>query len=117
MELINLVQLLPNQNSEEVKSQIWSAYEFGKRHHEGQKKIGDPYFLHCVEVAKTLASWKMDTTTIIAGLLHDTVEDTDVTLDQLKEIFGSDLSNLVDGLTKIAGISYSSRKENKLGIS
>jgi len=116
IELIKLVQLLPNQNSDEVKSQIWLAYEFGKRYHEGQKrKSGEPYFIHCVEVAKTLASWKMDKTTIIAGLLHDTVEDTDVTLNQLKENFGTDLSNLVDGLTKIAGITYSSRKEKQAG--
>ena len=55
-DLINLVQILPNQSSEEVKSQIWLAYEFGKRHHEGQKrKSGEPYFNHCVEVAKTLS--------------------------------------------------------------
>lgn len=116
IELINLVQLLPNQNFDEVKAQIWTAYDFSKRHHEGQKrKSGEPYFIHCIEVAKTLASWKMDITTIIAGLLHDTVEDTDATLDQLEENFGADLSNLVDGLTKIAGISYSSRKEKQAG--
>ena len=57
----------------------------------------------------------MDTTTIIAGLLHDTVEDTDATLDEIIQMFGNDLGNLVDGLTKIGGITYSSRKEKQAG--
>ena len=57
----------------------------------------------------------MDTTTIIAGLLHDTVEDTEATLDDIVENFGDDLGNLVDGLTKISEISYSSRKEKQVG--
>ena len=57
----------------------------------------------------------MDTTTIIAGLLHDTVEDTEATLDDIIENFGNDLGNLVDGLTKISEISYSSRKEKQVG--
>ena len=54
IELIDLVQLLPNQNSEEVKSQIWLAYEFGKRYHEGQRRrSGELYVMHCVEGANT----------------------------------------------------------------
>ena len=57
----------------------------------------------------------MDTTTIIAGLLHDTVEDTEATLDDIVKNFGNDLGNLVDGLTKISEISYSSRKEKQVG--
>ena len=114
--LIDRVQILPNQNYDDVKSQIWLAYDFGNRYHKGQKRrSGEPYFSHCVEVAKTLASWKMDTTTIIAGLLHDTVEDTDATLNEIEDVFGNDLSGLVDGLTKIAGMTYSSRKEKQAG--
>ena len=116
LDLVEKIQLAPNQNYEEIKSQVWIAYEFGNRHHDGQKRLsGEPYFNHCIEVAKTLATWKMDSTTIIAGLLHDTVEDTDATLKDLKDLFGNDLSNLVDGLTKIGGIKYSSRKEKQAG--
>ena len=116
LDLVKKIQLTPNQDFDEIKNQIWIAYQFGNRYHEGQKRLsGEPYFTHCIEVAKTLAVWKMDTTTIIAGLLHDTVEDTDATLSDIRETFGEDLSNLVDGLTKIGGITYSSRKEKQAG--
>ena len=83
-KLYNSVSFGPDQNKEEVKSVLWKAYEFGNRHHEGQKRLsGEPYFSHCIEVASTLAKWNMDTTTIIAGLLHDTLEDTDATLEDI----------------------------------
>ena len=114
--LINRISIGPEQNRNQIKEEIWKAYEFGNRYHEGQKRLsGKPYFSHCLAVASTLASWRMDTTTIIAGLLHDTVEDTDATLDEIKQNFGKDLGNLVDGLTKISEISYSSRKEKQAG--
>ena len=116
LKLINKISFSPDQDSEEVTEAIWKAYEFGLRHHDGQKRLsGKPYFSHCVAVASTLASWKMDTTTIIAGLLHDTVEDTEATLDDIVKNFGNDLGKLVDGLTKISEISYSSRKEKQVG--
>ena len=116
INLVENISLGPDQDVEEIKSILWKAYEFGNRHHEGQKRLsGQPYFTHCVAVANTLAVWKMDTTTIIAGLLHDTVEDTDATLDEITQMFGDDLGNLVDGLTKIGGITYSSRKEKQAG--
>ena len=116
LKLINNISFSPDQDSEEVTEALWKAYEFGLRHHDGQKRLsGKPYFSHCVAVASTLASWKMDTTTIIAGLLHDTVEDTEATLDDIVKNFGDDLGNLVDGLTKISEISYSSRKEKQVG--
>ena len=116
LKLINNVSFSPDQDNQQVTEALWKAYEFGLRHHDGQKRLsGKPYFSHCVAVASTLASWKMDTTTIIAGLLHDTVEDTEATLDDIIENFGNDLGNLVDGLTKISEISYSSRKEKQVG--
>tara|TARA_B100000686_G_scaffold295692_1_gene326740 strand:+ start:13934 stop:16117 length:2184 start_codon:yes stop_codon:yes gene_type:complete len=100
----------------EVKLQLWKAYEFGLSHHKGQKrKSGEPFFNHCVAVANTLAEWDMDITTIIAGLLHDTIEDTDATLNQLENEFGIDVANLVDGVSKISGIEFSSRKEKQVG--
>ena len=113
-KLYNSVSLGPDQNKEEVKSVLWKAYEFGKRHHEGQKRLsGEPYFTHCIEVANTLAKWNMDTTTIVAGLLHDTLEDTDATLEDLTLIFGQELGSLVNGLTKLKDIKYLTRKEKQ----
>ena len=86
MKLIKNISFSPDQDSQEVTESLWKAYEFGLRHHDGQKRLsGKPYFSHCVAVASTLASWKMDTTTIIAGLLHDTVEDTKATMRQSKK--------------------------------
>ena len=74
LKLINNISFTPDQDSEEVTEALWKAYEFGLRYHDGQKRLsGKPYFSHCIAVASTLANWKMDTTTIIAGLLHDTV--------------------------------------------
>ena len=116
LKFIEDVSIAPNQNSEEIKALLWKAYEFGSRYHEGQKrKSGKPYFSHCVAVATTLAKWKMDTTTIIAGLLHDTIEDTNATLKEINDLFGKDPAQLVEGLTKISEITYSSRKEKQVG--
>ena len=116
VELFRKLSINQDQDPEEIKSLLWRAYEYGKAHHDGQKRLsGEPYFTHCIEVAKTLASWRMDSTTIIAGLLHDTLEDTNATLDELTKMFGDDLGSLVNGLTKVKGIHYSSRKEKQVG--
>ena len=116
IKLFENVSLAPGQDRDEIKVLLWKAYEFGIRHHEGQKRLsGKPYFSHCLAVANTLAMWRMDTITIIAGLLHDTIEDTNATLEEIEEIFGNDLAHVVDGLTKLSGISYSSRKEKQAG--
>ena len=105
-----------DQEKEHIQDILWRAYEYGNRFHEGQKRrSGKPYFTHCLEVAQTLASWRMDVTTVMAGLLHDTIEDTNVTLDSISQEFGEDLANLVDGVTKIGGIRFSSRKEKQAG--
>ena len=114
-KLFKSVSIGPEQNKEEVKSLLWKAYEFGNRQHEGQKRLsGDPYFSHCVEVANTLAKWNMDTTTIIAGLLHDTVEDTEASLEDITSMFGAELGSLVNGLTKLKDIKYLTRKEKQV---
>ena len=104
-------------NGEELKATMWKAYEFGSRYHEGQKRrSGDAYFeAHCVEVAKILASWNMDHITIIGGLLHDTIEDTEATFEEIEETFGTDVANLVNGVSKLGGIRFSSRKAKQAG--
>ena len=116
LKLYDQIFISPDADKIFLKDILWKAYEFGKRYHEGQKRLsGEPYFNHCIEVASTLASWNMDYTTIIAGLLHDVIEDTKITVDDLEKEFDKDLANLVDGLTKISGIEFSTRKEKQVG--
>ena len=74
--------------------------------HKGQKrKSGLPYVSHCIDVANILLDWNMDYTTIISALLHDVIEDTKVSLDDIDKEFGSDVALLVDGVTKIDHIA------------
>lgn len=80
-----------------------SAIDFAAKKHEGQKrKSGEPYITHPLAVAGILAEWGMDIDTVVAGVLHDTVEDTDATLDELESLFGRDVAFLVDGVTKVS---------------
>jgi GTP pyrophosphokinase len=85
------------------------AYVFGVKAHGSQKRAsGDPYFSHPVEVAGILAQMKLDAASIITGLLHDTVEDTVATLDDIERLFGKDIARLVDGVTKLSRIELQS---------
>jgi len=104
-------------DDEKLKVELWKAYEFGLKRHEGQKRLsGEPYFeAHCVEVAKILAGWNMDITTIISGMLHDTVEDTSTTTEEIKIEFGEDVAELVDGVSKLSGIHFTTRKAQQAG--
>ena len=93
---------------------IEAAYELAKKAHEGQtRSSGDPYISHPIEVAVLLVGLGMDSDTIIGGLLHDVVEDTTVTLEDIEKQFGGDVAELVDGVTKLANIPYSSRAEQQ----
>jgi len=79
-----------------------AAIDFATQAHEGQKrKSGEPYIIHPLAVMNILREWGMDEDTVIAGVLHDTVEDTGVTLDEIKEKFGETVAFLVDGVTKL----------------
>lgn len=94
--------------------QIERAYEYAKRAHEGQyRKSGEPYIVHPVEVAGILVDLEMDATTIIGGLLHDVVEDTAVTLEDIKNEFGEEVASLVDGVTKLRHFEYTSKEEQQ----
>jgi GTP pyrophosphokinase len=87
------------------ESKIKLAWEFASAAHSGQKRLsGLPYITHPVQVAKTLALWNLDTTSVIAGLLHDTIEDGNASREQLVNLFGEDVGIIVDGVTKITGI-------------
>src|SRR5262252_1093482 len=93
---------------------VKKAYDFSLRHHQGQTRAsGEPYLVHPLEVALVLAEMKLDSTAIAAGLLHDAVEDTDVTNNQIEEKFGTPVAHIVDGVTKIAKINLASREERQ----
>jgi GTP pyrophosphokinase len=91
---------------------IKRAYELSLEHHSGQQRAsGEPYLVHPLEVAILLAEMKLDTTAIAAGLLHDSVEDTTVTTQEINEKFGEQVAHIVEGVTKISKIDFASREE------
>ena len=93
---------------------IRKAYEFSAKVHKGQKRAsGEPYLIHPMAVAGIITDLKLDEPSIVGGLLHDTVEDTLTTLDELKSIFGREITALVDGVTKLSRANFSSREEKQ----
>jgi guanosine-3',5'-bis(diphosphate) 3'-pyrophosphohydrolase len=90
------------------------AYEFSAEVHRGQKrKSGEPYLTHPLEVAGLIADLKLDVPSVATGLLHDTVEDTLATLGEVESLFGTEIARLVDGVTKIGRINFTSRAEHQ----
>ena len=93
---------------------IEKAYRIAEKAHDGQlRSSGEPYLIHPVSVACLLVELGMDSASLIAGLLHDVVEDTDMTLEDIKKEFGKEIAVLIDGLTKIGKIPFSSREEQQ----
>src|SRR5919204_760150 len=105
-ELVERVKAYdPNANEDALNR----AYVFSMMAHGSQQRAsGDPYFSHPVEVAGILAQMKLDSASIVTGLLHDTVEDTVATLDDIERLFGPDIARLVDGVTKLSRIELQS---------
>ncbi|HEX8816288.1 MAG TPA: RelA/SpoT family protein, partial [Terriglobales bacterium] len=100
----------PGDNLELVKK----AYEFSQEHHAGQTRAsGEPYLVHPLSVALVLAEMRMDPTAIAAGLLHDSVEDTSVTIVDIRKEFGEQVAHIVEGVTKISQIDFASREEQQ----
>src|SRR5437016_14617263 len=90
------------------------AYAFSQEVHDGQRRMsGEPYHVHPLAVAGLLVDFKMDVTTVTAGLLHDVLEDTTTTKDVLVQRFGDDIAELVDGVTKIGKLAFASREERQ----
>ncbi len=106
--------LLLRLKSKKAKKVVKNALEFSIKMHENQKrKSGDPYVVHCIDVANILIDWNMDVTTIASALLHDTVEDTDITVEKIRKIFGNDVAFLVDGVTKVDNIVFKSEEHKQ----
>ena len=104
MDIVDLVE----EYSPDCSDLLTKAYIFTAKVHKGQSRIsGEPYISHPLEVARLLAELRQDPETVCAGLLHDTVEDTATTLKEIGEHFGKDVSELVDGVTKLAKIDVS----------
>lgn len=97
------------------EERIRQAYELADRLHKDQlRDSGEPYIMHPMAVASILASLHMDDTTIMAGLMHDVVEDTEMTLDDIRELYGPEMVLLLDGVTKLSKLAFRSKQERQV---
>jgi guanosine-3',5'-bis(diphosphate) 3'-pyrophosphohydrolase len=115
MKIDSLMESLPQNYSLVDRELIFRAYQFAETAHTGQKRAsGEPYVSHCLAVASILAEMHVPPTVVIAGLLHDTVEDTPVTLNDIKNEFGEEVAKLVDGVTKLTNLPRVSRGDQHM---
>lgn len=109
-----LLQIIKTYDEDADLERLRKAWEFAKAAHTGQKRFsGEPYVTHPLSVAMILASWKLDVQSIIAGLLHDTVEDGGATREDLVKYFGEDVALLVDGVTKVTELRLKGSKDQE----
>ena len=109
-----LLELIRSSGREFNMELIDKAYQLANGAHQGQKRLsGEPYIIHPLAVACILVELGMDSESVVGGLLHDVVEDTDYTLEDIKRLFGKEIANLIDGVTKLGKIPYSSREEQQ----
>ncbi|MEE8131831.1 MAG: RelA/SpoT family protein, partial [Candidatus Paceibacterota bacterium] len=107
-EIINILKS-PSKSETEL---IHRAFNLAQEAHKGQKrKSGEPYFSHSLEAAKKVAQWRLDTPSVAAALLHDVVEDTKYTIDDIKKEFGEEIAFLVNGVTKLGRLKYRGTQE------
>ncbi len=110
----NLLRRIEQYNPNANMKQIIKAYNFAEAAHEGQfRNSGEKFIIHPYNVAIILTELNMDTDTIVAGLLHDVLEDTDVTYDTLVQEFGQEVADLVEGVTKLRKLQYKTKQENQ----
>jgi GTP diphosphokinase / guanosine-3',5'-bis(diphosphate) 3'-diphosphatase len=113
-QLETLIEEIPKYQPGANLDLVNRAYRFSELSHRGQQRAsGEPYLSHPLEVAGLLVNFKMDVTTVTAGLLHDVLEDTEATKDDLEREFGREIAELVDGVTKIGKLAFSSREERQ----
>jgi GTP diphosphokinase / guanosine-3',5'-bis(diphosphate) 3'-diphosphatase len=109
-----LMRRMQENRPQDDLSIIKKAYDFSLKYHEGQSRAsGDPYLVHPLEVALVLAEMKMDPVAVAAGLLHDSVEDTSVTIVDIRKEFGEQVAHIVEGVTKISKIDFATREEQQ----
>ena len=114
IRLNDILEKVSSYNSTADLDLIRKAYVFCAKVHQGQTRLsGEPYLIHPMEVAGILADLKLDVATVVTGLLHDTVEDTLATHEELESIFGTEVANLVDGVTKIGKIHFKTKEESQ----
>ena len=114
MTIDDLIEKIKTYNPNVDETEIRSAYELARVNHQGQKRnSGEDYIIHPLHVAMILADMNMDSATIIAGLLHDTIEDTSVTYEDIEKKFGKEIAELVDGVTKLKKLNYKSKAEKQ----
>jgi len=114
VRLEDIVERIQNYNPDADVDLLRRAYIFSARAHQGQTRLsGESYLNHPIEVAGILASLKLDAATVAAGLLHDTIEDTTATPEEIKEMFGEEVAGLVDGMTKLSRMELQSREERE----
>ena len=113
-EVEELLSELKSRYVDEDLNTILSAYDMAYKGHLTQKrKSGEPYIIHPLSVAIYLSDLSMDIETVTAALLHDLIEDTDITYENIKDSFGTDVANIVDGVTKLDRIRYNTKEEAK----
>ena len=109
IDVEDLITLIQNYNPRSNSVNIRKAYAYGKKMHEGQvRQSGDPYFSHPIAVAAILTEQRLDDATLITALLHDTIEDTKSTFTEVSQLFGPEVADLVDGVTKLTNLQLSS---------
>src|SRR6476469_1730923 len=110
----DLIEKVRGINPEADIDLLRRAYLFSAYEHKGQvRHSGEPYLVHPLEVADQLADMKLDVVAIAAGLLHDIVEDTQTPIERIAELFGKDVAHVVEGVTKLGAISFSSSEERQ----
>ncbi|RJL01899.1 bifunctional (p)ppGpp synthetase/guanosine-3',5'-bis(diphosphate) 3'-pyrophosphohydrolase [Paracoccus aestuarii] len=114
IDVEDLLALVRNYNPRSNCALIRDAYEYGMRMHEGQfRHSGEPYFTHPIAVAAILTEMRLDDATIVTALLHDTIEDTRSTKDEVSAMFGAEIADLVDGVTKLTNLELSSAQSKQ----
>jgi len=114
IDVEDLIALIQNYNPRSNSDNIRKAYAYGKKMHEGQvRQSGDPYFSHPIAVAAILTEQRLDDATLITALLHDTIEDTKSTFTEVTQLFGPEVADLVDGVTKLTNLQLSSAQSKQ----
>src|SRR5712691_11833737 len=114
MTIVELIDRVKAYSPTASVDPIQKAYDFSAEAHQGHRRLsGEPYLTHPLQVAGIITDLRLDVASIATALLHDTVEDTLATLEQVEQLFGPEIAALVDGVTKIGQINFTSREAKK----